>query len=102
MTAFLRSFEPLTKEFAKSHAEVDFTTHHFRHTLNTLLDEGGLTDILQTEWFGRKNPKDTKAYQHTSREKRALMLREDIQNGLVQGQVVEQLKFVPVQVQDAF
>lgn len=60
-----------------------------------------LSDLLQTEWFGRTNPRDTKAYQHTSREKRALMLREDIKKGLVGGQLAEQIKVVPVEVQDA-
>lgn len=102
MTRFLNFFEDFAQEFAESFTETDFTTHHFRHTLNTLLDEGGLSDLLQTEWFGRKNPLDTKAYQHTSREKRALMLREAIKGGQVGGQIADQLKFIPVQVQDAF
>lgn len=100
-TTFLRYFPDLAGEYASSSIEVDFTSHHFRHTLNTLLDEGGLSDLLQTEWFGRTNPRDTKAYQHTSREKRALMLREDIKKGLVGGQLAEQIKIVPVDVQDA-
>lgn len=100
-TTFLRYFPALAAEYASSSIEVDFTSHHFRHTLNTLLDEGGLSDLLQTEWFGRTNPKDTKAYQHTSREKRALMLREDIKKGLVGGQLADQIKVVPVDVQDA-
>lgn len=100
-TTFLRYFSALAAEYASSSIEVDFTSHHFRHTLNTLLDEGGLSDLLQTEWFGRTNPRDTKAYQHTSREKRALMLREDIKKGLVGGRLVEQIKVVPVEVQDA-
>ncbi|WP_346710514.1 integrase [Escherichia coli] len=100
-TTFLRYFPALAAEYASSSIEVDFTSHHFRHTLNTLLDEGGLSDLLQTEWFGRTNPRDTKAYQHTSREKRALMLREDIKKGLVGGQLAEQIKVVPVEVQDA-
>ncbi|EGR4216331.1 integrase [Vibrio cholerae] len=100
-TTFLRYFPALAAEYASSSIEVDFTSHHFRHTLNTLLDEGGLSDLLQTEWFGRTNPRDTKAYQHTSREKRALMLREDIKKGLVGGLLAEQLKVVPVEVQDA-
>lgn len=100
-TTFLRYFPALAGEFASSSIEVDFTSHHFRHTLNTLLDEGGLSDLLQTEWFGRTNPRDTKAYQHTSREKRALMLREDIKKGLAGGQLAEQIKVVPVDVQDA-
>ncbi|MDE1464763.1 hypothetical protein [Spartinivicinus poritis] len=98
---FLRYFPDLADEYASSSIEVDFTSHHFRHTLNTLLDEGGLSDLLQTEWFGRTNPRDTKAYQHTSREKRALMLREDIKKGLVGGQLADQIKVLPVNVQDA-
>jgi hypothetical protein len=100
-TTFLRYFPALSTEYASNSIEVDFTSHHFRHTLNTLLDEGGLSDLLQTEWFGRTNPRDTKAYQHTSREKRALMLREDIKRGLVGGQLAEQIKVVPIEVQDA-
>lgn len=100
-TTFLRYFHALADEYASNSIEVDFSSHHFRHTLNTLLDEGGLSDLLQTEWFGRTNPRDTKAYQHVSREKQALMLREDIKKGLVGGQLAEQIKVVPVNVQDA-
>ena len=102
MTTFLRYFGNLAEKYASSHFNANFTSHHFRHTLNTLLDEGGLSDLLQTEWFGRINPRDTKAYQHTSREKRALMLREDIKNGRVGGQIVERLKSIPITVQNAF
>jgi hypothetical protein len=101
LTTFLRYFPELAKTYASSKIEVDFTSHHFRHTLNTLLDEGGLSDLLQTEWFGRSNPKDTKAYQHTSREKRALMLREDIKKGLVGGKLPELIVAAPINIQDA-
>lgn len=100
-STFLRYFPSLCTKYASSSIEVDFTSHHFRHTINTLLDEGGLSDLLQTEWFGRTNPRDTKAYQHTSREKRVLLLRDDIKKGLVGGQLVEQIKTVPVLAQDA-
>lgn len=99
-TTFLRYFPELSAEYASSSIEVNFTSHHFRHTLNTLLDEGGLSDLLQTEWFGRSNPAHTKAYQHTSREKRALMLREDVKKGLVGGQIAEQIRMAPVEVRD--
>lgn len=101
LATFLRYFPALAAEYVSSSIVVDFTSHNFRHTLNTLLDEGGLSDLLQTEWFGRTNPGDTKAYQHTSREKRALMLREDIKKGLVGGQLAEQIKAEPVEVHDA-
>lgn len=99
-TTFLRYFPAFTSEYGSSSIEVDFTSHHFRHTLNTLLDEGGLSELLKTEWFGRTNPKETKTYQHASREKRALMLREDIKKDLVGGQLAEQIKIVPVRLQD--
>ncbi len=102
MTTFLRYLDDLVEKYASSLVNINFTSHHFRHTLNTLLDEGGLTDLLQTEWFGRKNPCDTKAYQHTSREKRALMLREDIKKGHIGGKIVDKLKSIPITVQDAF
>lgn len=51
-------------------------THAFRHYLNTLLTRGGMSDTLQTEWFGRKNPADTKAYQHLSEAERTAAVRE--------------------------
>jgi hypothetical protein len=101
MTTFLRYFPALAEEYASSSIEVDFTSHHFRHTLNTLLDEGGLSDLLQTAWFDRSNSRDTKAYQHTSREKRALLLREDIKAGRVGGRLAEQIKRIPISLQDA-
>ena len=101
ITTFLRYFPELSKEHASKYTEVDFTSHNFRHTMNTLLDEGGLSDLLQTEWFGRSNPRDTKAYQHTSPEKKALMLRVDIKNGTIGGKLAEQIKVMPINHQDA-
>ena len=102
LSTFLRYLPELAAEYASSSIEVDFTSHHFRHTLNTLLDEGGLSDLLQTEWFGRSNSRDTKAYQHTSREKRALLLRADIKAGKVGGRLAEQARNMPIDLQDAF
>lgn len=98
---FLRYFPDLAREYASQHIDVDFNSHHFRHTMNTLLDEGGLSDLLQTEWFGRKNSRDTKAYQHTSPAKRALMLREDIKQGDANGILADQLNSIPIEHQDA-
>ncbi|MBP2280189.1 hypothetical protein H4W00_001002 [Psychrobacter sp. PL19] len=101
ISTFLRYFPKLTKEYASKSTSIEFTSHNFRHTMNTLLDEGGLSDLLQTEWFGRTNPRDTKAYQHTSPAKRALMLREDIKNGTIGGKLAEQIKVMPINHQDA-
>ena len=98
---FLRYFPTLAAVYASSCIKGDFTSHHFRHTINTLLNEGGLSDLLQTEWFGRIIPGDTKACQHTSREKRAFILHDDIKKGMVGDQLAEQIKVVPVNVRDA-
>ncbi|MBD2232516.1 integrase [Phormidium tenue] len=101
LTTFLRYFPDLAKEYASISASTDFTSHHFRHTLNTLLDEGGLTDLLQTRWFGRANRHDTKAYQHTSREKKALLFREAIKDGQAGGLLARQVVNLPIDLQDA-
>lgn len=101
MTTFLRYFPDLAKEYASSDLMVNFTSHHFRHTLNTLLDEGGLSDLLQTEWFGRSNPRDTKAYQHTSPEKKALQIAAEIKAGKIGGNLAEMAMNLPINERDA-
>lgn len=86
-----------------SDGEIDrFTSHQFRHTLNTLLDEGGLSDLMQTKWFNRKNPRDTKAYQHTSPQKKAMMYREKIKLGEVGGPIAKIYEALPVERKEAF
>ncbi|RKG42442.1 MULTISPECIES: integrase [Acinetobacter] len=101
LTTFLRYLDDLVKEYVGLEDIPEFTTHDFRHTLNTILDEGGLSDLLQTEWFGRSDPKDTKAYQHTSPEKKALMIREQLKNGEAKGILAEQIFNLPINIQDA-
>ena len=101
LTTFFRYLDDLVKEYVGIENFPDFTTHDFRHTLNTMLDEGGLSDLLQTEWFGRSNPGDTKAYQHTSPEKKALIIREQLKNGEAGGMLAEQIFNLPIGIQDA-
>ncbi|MNG48122.1 Phage integrase family protein [compost metagenome] len=101
LTTFLRYIDDLVAEYGGLEDLPEFTTHAFRHTLNTMLDEGGLSDLLQTEWFGRSDPKDTKAYQHTSPEKKALIIREQLKNGEAGGMLAEQIFNLPIEIQDA-
>ncbi|WP_180191277.1 integrase [Acinetobacter sp. YH01006] len=101
LTTFLRYIDDLVAEYVGLEDIPEFTTHDFRHTLNTMLDEGGLSDLLQTEWFGRSDPNDTKAYQHTSPEKKALMIREQLKNGEAKGILADQIFNLPINVQDA-
>lgn len=101
LSTFMKYLPALAEEYANSALIDTFTSHDFRHTINTLLDEGGLSDLLQTEWFMRSNPRDTKAYQNTSRQKRALMVREDLKSGKANGRLADQVRNKPVGVQDA-
>ena len=88
---FLQNKLPkLAEEFCSGQIQ-SFNTHNFRHTINTLLDDGGLTDLLQTEWFGRENPRDTKAYQHASMEQKALGVIELLKNNKLKGNIKKQL-----------
>ncbi|WP_153117668.1 hypothetical protein [Rhodocyclus tenuis] len=61
------------KRYFSGQEEANFriNSHRFRHTLNTILQRGGMSDALQTEWFARKNPSDTKAYQHMTAAEKA-------------------------------
>lgn len=101
LTTFLTFIDDLVAEFVGLEDIPEFTTHDFRHTLNTMLSEGGLSDLLQTEWFGRSDPKDTKAYQHTSPEKKALIIREQLKNGEAGGMLAEQIVNLPIGIQEA-
>ncbi|MCW0202258.1 MAG: hypothetical protein OJI74_10340 [Rhodanobacter thiooxydans] len=98
-----RKLEPLAREFAPELlTSVDFSSHAFRHTVNTLLDEGGLPELLQTHWFGRANPRDTKAYQHTSREQRVLEVRADLLSGKAHGRLADDVKKIPITLRESF
>ncbi|RCV92069.1 integrase [Vreelandella rituensis] len=98
-----RQLPALSQEYAQEVVvELDFTSHMFRHTVNTLLDEGGLPELIQTQWFGRDNPRDTKAYQHTSREKRVKEVQEALLAGEAEGALADQMHYVPIDKRKAF
>ncbi|WP_266180800.1 hypothetical protein [Dyella humicola] len=98
-----RRLEPLAREFVPEFlTSIDFSSHAFRHTVNTLLDEGGLPELLQTDWFGRSNPRDTKAYQHTSKEKRVLEVRADLLSGKAHGRLADDLKKIPITLRESY
>lgn len=102
-TTFIRDhLEPLASEYCGAHVKPDFSSHDFRHTINTLLNDGGMSDYVQTKWFGRKYANDTKAYQHTSREKRALIYQEKIREGKIGGAVADNYIQLPVEYKEAY
>jgi len=99
---FLLQLEALCVEFASSKLDQKFTSHDFRHTMNDALDRGGLPEVMQTEFFGRKNPVDTKAYQHTSPERKALEIREKILLGQVGGEIATRTMRLPEDKRQAY
>ena len=102
-TTFMRDqLESLTSEYGGGNVKPDFSSHDFRHTINTLLNDGGMSDYVQTKWFGRKYANDTKAYQHTSREKRALIYQEKIREGKIGGVVADNYIQLPVEYKEAY
>lgn len=75
-------------------------SHAFRHWLNDLLDRGGLSDIEQAVYFGRRNPKDNRAYQSMTHGERVLKAREDLKSGYMLGPVAKVIARLPVEKQD--
>lgn len=99
---FRKQLDKLCVEFGSAQLTHTFTSHDFRHTMNDALDRGGLSDIMQTAYFLRKNPVDTKAYQHTSPEKKALEIREKVLLGEIGGKLAERTMRLPVDRRESF
>jgi len=64
-------------------------THSFRHFLNTLANEGGLTDIELAWWFGRKNIVDNQAYDHRTATQMTEKARQMLLSGEIVGPIAE-------------
>jgi hypothetical protein len=75
--------------------ELRVASHAFRHWLNDLLDRGGLSDIEQAVYFGRRNPKDNRAYQHTTPAERTRKARQDLKDGYILGPVADLIGRLP-------
>lgn len=81
-------------------AALNVSSHAFRHWLNDLLDRGGLSDVEQAVYFGRRNPKDNRAYQHMTPGERVTKARDDLKGGSLLGPVAELLAKTPVDRKD--
>lgn len=62
-------------------------THAFRHWLNTMADQGGLSDIQLALWMGRRDAKQNAAYKHGTVSQRAQWAKEALQDGKLSGAV---------------
>lgn len=104
---FLRSRAGMPSAFEKygisgpDGAKLEVASHGFRHWLNDLLDRGGLTDVEQAVYFGRRNPKDNRAYQHMTPAERTRRARQDLKDGYMLGPVAEVVARLPIEKQEA-
>ena len=78
---------------------LEVASHAFRHWLNDLLDRGGLTDVEQAVYFGRRNPADNRAYQHMTPKEKTLKARQDLREGYLLGPVADVIERLPVEKQ---
>ena len=68
------------------------TTHQFRHWLNTLAQEGGLSQVEISRWMGRRSIDDNAAYDHQTGFQLAKRIRERIDSGEATGSAVTTLR----------
>ena len=64
-------------------------SHQFRHWLNTLAQQGGMSQMEIARWSGRKDMGQNAAYDHTSGVEMAKRAREMLAKGRVVGPVAE-------------
>lgn len=79
----LRIMDPRSGELAK------FTTHDIRHWLNTLYQNGGLTEDQIALIFNRRHQKQNATYDQTSSKVRTERLKQAVRDRIAVGQVVE-------------
>lgn len=88
-TTFLRYLPDLCYEYTDAPIKADFTIHHFRHTVSTLLEDGGLSELLQADFLGRGHVSENPTYQHRSPEQRSLELMADLLSGRAKGHIAD-------------
>ena len=66
-------------------APLKIRTHAFRHWLNTLADQGGLSDVELACWMGRLDIRQNQAYKHGTVQQRAAWAQEMLKGGKLHG-----------------
>jgi len=60
-------------------------THAFRHWVNTLADQGGLSDVELARWMGRRDIRQNEAYKHGTVEQRVAWAQDMLKAGDLSG-----------------
>lgn len=57
---------------------IQINTHKFRHYLNTLAMQGGLSELDIAKWSGRKDVRQNRAYDHVSARDKLAVIRDAV------------------------
>jgi hypothetical protein len=74
---------------------ISMTSHQFRHWLNTLAQEGGLSQELIARWSGRTDVSQNAAYDHVPSRKLAEKLRAMAESGELTGPIIDAANRLP-------
>jgi hypothetical protein len=83
-------------------APIHMRTHQFRHWLNTLAQEGGMSQELIARWSGRKDSQQNAVYDHVSGAKLAEKVRVLAEAGEMVGQIARVREGLPLADREAF
>ncbi|MFU0505630.1 hypothetical protein [Pseudaminobacter sp. NGMCC 1.201702] len=64
---------------------IRLTSHMFRHWLNTLAQQGGMSEHEIARWFGRKDARHNAEYDHVTGMQKAEEVRRLMENGQMRG-----------------
>lgn len=70
-------------------------SHQFRHWLNTLAQEGGMSQMEIARWSGRKDVSQNAAYDHVSGAQLAKRVRSLVESGNIRGPIAEAHEKLP-------
>lgn len=70
-------------------SKLKVTSHKFRHWLNTMAEDGGMSELEMARWFGRKDIGQNIAYKHMTGLQLATSIHEKRMQGSVKGPVTE-------------
>jgi hypothetical protein len=86
-------------------------SHEFRHWLNTLAANEGISDLDLAQWMGRHDLKQNEAYKHLKSSTRTALAREMVLDGRAEGSIsrtartindpIERAQYVEARIQAA-
>ena len=100
-----RTMPSIFERFGKREADgspIRIHSHMFRHWLNTLAQEGAMSQHEIARWMGRRRVENNAPYDHMSGFKMAENARELFRNGQVVGGLKELYDRLPVADREAF